>query len=201
MITLAMRYKGLWIAVMGAAFAVSLVVAAWPRADTERLSSQSEQSITQQQKAQANPNAFDHYAIAKSTTDPLGTEDQGLSPDTKKRLREMIALQMAGMFQKQNNPIRVDVVGNDHDVFVFYLPSNLDPKDVLREFRTGNANFWNGMRLTNYAQVVFSGHTSKRVVSRKEFLGYCKDYDKYKATFLRATRDLQAGAKGELGKP
>jgi hypothetical protein len=159
---------------------------------------------TKDQKAQINPDALDNYALLSKSTSELGTEDDGLSPDTKKRMREGLALLLAGAMQKQDNPIRVDVTGPDHDILVFELPSMNDEmaQELIHEFRQANdANFWNAARLMNYSQVVFSGDSYKRIVNREELLAYGKDYDKYKEAFLKATKGLQAGAQGEVSNP
>lgn len=159
---------------------------------------------TRGQPSSPNPNALDNYALLSKSTSQIGTEDDGLSPDTKKRMRESLALQLAGAMQKQNNPIRVDVIGTDHDILVFELPSMNDDmaEELIQELRQANdANFWNAARLMAYSQVVFSGDRYKKVVSRQEFLAYGKDYDKYKKAFLKAATGLQAGAQGEVSKP
>ena len=147
--------------------------------------------------------ALDDYAIMSKPTAALGTEQDGISPEAKKRMREGLALQLSGGLQKQNSPISVEVAGSNHDVLVFQLPA-MDAEqanELIQEFRENGANFWNGMRLMNYRQVVFTGDAYKRVVERQEFLGYGQDYDKYRADFLKATGDIHAGAQGELGKP
>jgi hypothetical protein len=158
---------------------------------------------TKGQQGSVSTDALDNYALLLKSSSELGTEDDGLSPDTKKRMREGLALQLAGGLQKQNNPIRVDVTGADHDILVFQLPSMNDEmaEELIQEFRQANdANFWNATRLMNYSQVVFSGDSYKKVVSREEFLAYSKDYDKYKEAFLKAATGLQAGAQGEVSK-
>lgn len=155
------------------------------------------------QSASVNPGALDNYALLSKSGSELGTEDDGLSPDAKKRMRESLALELAGGLQKQNNPIRVDVTGTDHDILVFALPSMNDEmaEELIQELKQANdANFWNAARLLNYSQVVFSGDSYKKVVSREEFLAYSKDYDKYKEAFLKAATGLQAGAQGEVSK-
>ena len=150
-----------------------------------------------------DPGALNSYALLARSSSELGTEADGLSPDTKKRMREGLALQLAGGLQKQNNPIRVDVAGDDHDILVFRLSSMNDEmaEELIREFRqTNGASFWNAARLMNYSQVVFSGDSYKKVVSRAEFVAYGKDYDKYEEAFLKAAAGLRAGAQGEVSK-
>lgn len=115
----------------------------------------------------------------------------------------MLALQLAGGMQQQNNPIHIEVTDDNHDVLLFQLPSMNDAmaNELIQTWREGDANFWNGMRLMNYNQVIFSGDSYKKIVTREEFLSYGKDYEKYKADFLKATEGIQAGAQGELEKP
>lgn len=155
------------------------------------------------QQASVNAGALDNYALLSKSVSELGNEDDGLSPDAKKRMREGLALQLAGGLQKQNNPIRVDVTGADHDILVFELPSMNDEmaRELIQEFKQANdSNFWNAARLMNYSQVVFSGDAYKRVVSRAEFLSYGKEYDKYKEAVLKASAGFQAGTQGEISK-
>jgi len=182
---------------------IGIVVASLPKSSTKQSGNQAAQSRPQDEKTPLNPNALDNYEIMSKPKVALGTEDDGFPPETKKRMREMFALQMSGAMQKQNNPIRVDVVGDNHDALLFQLPSMSEEmaNELIQEFRRGDANFWNGMRLMNYSQVVFSGESYKKIVTRDEFLGYGKDYEKYKAATLRAMKEFQAGAQGETTKP
>jgi len=189
---------------LGLVVVIGLVVASLPRGGTKQLDNQTGQSRPQDDKAAANPNALDSYEVMSKSKADLGTEADGLTPEAKKRMREMLALQLSGAFQKQNNPIQVEVTGDKHDVLSFRSPSMNDAvsNEMIQTLREeSDANFWNAMRLMNYSQVVFSGDSYKRIVTREELLGYGKDYEKYKAAFLKATKGLQAGAQGELGKP
>ena len=97
----------------------------------------------------------------------------------------------------------VDVTGVHHDVLLIQIPSMNDEfvNDMIHEFSQGDTNFWNGMRLLNYRQVIFSGDGYQKVVTRKEFIGYGKDYEEYVARFLEAVRGTQATAQGDLAKP
>jgi hypothetical protein len=112
---------------------------------------------------------------------------------------------LAGGFQKRDNPIQVEVVGDSRDVLLFQLPSMNGEiaNELIQGFKEQDANFWNAMRLMNYSQVVFAGNGYKRVVSREEFLGYGKDYEKYKAAFLAGMPILKEpkDAQGETKKP
>ena len=115
----------------------------------------------------------------------------------------MLALQMSGAMQKENNPIRIDVAGDNHDLFLIQLPSMNEEmaNELIQGFSQGDANFWNGMRLMEYSQVVFSGDNYKRIVGKAEIIGYGKDYEKYKAATLKAMSQFQAGAQAEIKKP
>lgn len=154
------------------------------------------------QQRPVDTHALDNYALLSKSTSELGTENDGLSPDAKKRMREGLALQLAGAMQKENNPLRVDLAGADHDTLVFELPSMNDDmaEELIQQFRGGDADFWNAARLMNFSQVVFSGQGYRKVVTRSEFLAYGKDYDKYEQAFLNAVKGVQAGAEGEISK-
>jgi hypothetical protein len=175
-----------------AVLVIGLMITSWHRGDA-----------TKAWQGPVNSNALDNYALLSKSSSELGTEDDGLSPDTKKRMREGLTLQLAGGLQKQNNPIRVDVTGADHDILLFQLPSMNEEmaEGLIHELRqASDANFWNAARLMNYSQVVFSGDSYKKIVGREEILAYGKDYDKYKEAFLKASAGLQAGTQGEVSK-
>jgi hypothetical protein len=180
-----------------------LVVGSIQRATTKTPDNQAAQSKPTDEQSTVNPNALGGYEIMSKSKADLGSEADGIAPEAKKRMREMFALEFAGAMQKQNNPIYVEVKGDNHDVLSLELPSMNDEisNDLIKMLREGDANFWNGIRLMNYNQVVFSGDSYKRIVTRGEYLGYCKDYEKYKAAFLKTMKGLQAGAQGELKKP
>jgi len=182
---------------------IGLVVASLPKGGTKQLDNQAGQSRPQDEKAAVNPNALDSYEVMSKSKADLGTEADGLTPEAKKRMREMLALQLAGGMQQQHNPTHIEVTGDNHDVLLFQLSSMNDAMSnyMIQTWREGDANFWNGMRLMNYNQVIFSGDGYKKIVTREEFLSYGKDYEKYKAAFLKATKGIQAGAQGELTKP
>jgi hypothetical protein len=187
--------------VLASVIVVGVVVAYWPGGRTAYKSGQSK---SQTGNPADNPNALSSYAITSRSDADLGTEEDGLSPETKKMMRENLTLEMSGLFQKLNSPIRVDVVGANHDVLVFQLASmnSESANELIQGFRQENdANFWNAMRLMRYSQVIFTGDSFKRVVEREEFLNFGKDYEQYKAAFLKASKSLKAGAQGEVKKP
>jgi hypothetical protein len=140
--------------------------------------------------------------MSKSKAD-LGTEADGITPQAKKRMREMFALELSGAMQKQNNPIHVDIIGDNHDVLLLQLPlmSDAVSDEFLNRPSDDNGNFWNGMRLMNFSQIVFSGDHYRKVVTREEIVSYSKNYDKYKTDYLKMLKGIQAGAQGEVTKP
>lgn len=150
----------------------------------------------QVQKATLNLTALDNQELVSKTKADAGHEEDGLSSETKKRMREVFALNAAVGMREQKNPIRVDIVGDNFDVLEFQLPSmNQDLADgLIRDLGSGDANFWNGIRLMDFSQIVFSGDNFKKIVNRKEIIAYSQDYDKYEEAFLRALKRLRAGA-------
>lgn len=155
------------------------------------------------QPSPINPNALDDYELmSKSETSP-DTETDGISAQTKKRMREMFALELSGAMQKQNNPLRVAVVGENHEVLSLQWSGMTDAgsDQLLQYFRESDANFWNGMRLMNFRQLILSGNNFKKIVTRQEIVANSRNYEKYKAEFLKRLQEMQTGAKGEMTKP
>src|SRR5208282_800420 len=174
-------------------FIIELLVAFWPKGGSKQVFNRTAQSRPRDEKAPVNPNTLESHELMSKSKAELGTAEDGLPPEKENRMRETLASQLSGVMQKQNTGIRVDVVGDAHDVLVFQMPSMNDESadQLIQEFRKGDANFWNGVRLLNYSQVVCSGDGYKRVVTRAEFLGYGKDYEEYKAAFLRGVGLIQ----------
>jgi len=125
-----------------------------------------------------------------------GDEEDGLSLETKKRMREVFALNAAEGMRKLKNPVRLDIEGDNVDVLRFELPSMNEglANDLIRDLGRGDANFWNGIRLMNFSQIIFSGNSFKKIVSSKEIISRSQDYDKYKKAFLEALKRLQTRA-------
>jgi hypothetical protein len=166
---------------------------------SELLVVRSSRSLTHQvQEATLNPTALDIQDLGSKTKTDTGNEEDVLSSETKKRMRETFAFNTGVGMREQKNPIRIDIVGDNSDVLQFQFPSmNKDLADgLIRDLGRGDANFWNGIRLMDFSQIVFSGDNFKKIVNKKEIIGYSRDYDKYKEAFLRALRRLQAGAIG-----
>jgi hypothetical protein len=158
----------------------------------------SRSATPQIQIARLNPTTLDNEESGSKTKDGAGNDEDGLSSETKKRMREMFALNAAVGMREQKNPIRVDIAGDNVDVLQFQLPSMNEglANGLIRDLGRGDANFWNGMRLMDFSQIVFSGDNFKKIVTRKEIIAYSEDYDKYKEAFLRALKRIQAGANG-----
>ncbi len=186
------------VGILALVLGIGLLVTSWPRGGSTQIADRTAQSKPRNDKAPVNPKALDSLELMSKPKAELGTAEDGLLPEKEKAMREILAMRLSGVMQKQHTGIRVDVVGDAHDVLVFRKPSMNDETadQLIQEFRKDDANFWNGVRLMNYSQVVFSGDGYKRVVTRAEFLGYGKDYEKYKAAFLRGV-ELTQGLPNE----
>jgi hypothetical protein len=164
---------------------------------SELLIARTSRSVSPQiQKATLNPTTLNNEESGSKTKVDRRNEEDGLSSGTKKRMRQMFASNAAVGMRQQNDPIRVDVVGDNVDVLQFRLPSMNEglANGLIRDLGRGDANFWNGMRLMDFTQIVFCGDNFKKIVTRKEIIAYSQDYEKYKEAFLRALKRLQAGA-------
>lgn len=171
-----------------AVVSVSELLIVWP----------SRSATPQVQIARLNPTALDNEESGSKTKGGAGDDEDGLSSETRKRMREMFALNAAVGMRGQKNPMGVDIAGDNVDVLQFQLPwMNEDlANGLIRDLGRGDANFWNGMRLMNFGQIVFSGDNFKKIVTKKEIIAYSQDYDKYREAFLRALKRIQAGANG-----
>ena len=184
--------------------AIALFIVLLRRNGASRPDPSAQSREPQSQEKAIDPNGLNGYEIISKSGANLGNEADGLTPQAKKRMREMLALELSGAFQKQNNPIHVEVTGDNHDELLFQLSSMNDgtANELIRTLRDeGDANFWNAMRLMDYTQVVFSGDAYKKIVGRTEFLSYGKNYESYKAAFLRSMKSFQSGVQGEIKKP
>ncbi len=182
---------------------VFMAIGSLQGARTLQPNSQLSQPQPQVSQPPLNTGALKDYEFMSNSNLNMGNEADGISPATKKRMRETLALELAGAMQKQNNPLRIELTGKEHAILSMELPS-MDKEssdELIQKLNEGDANFWNAMRLMNFSQVVFSGDRYNRIITRDEFLQYGKDYEKYKADFLKSLKSLQAGAQGEIAKP
>jgi hypothetical protein len=171
-----------------AVVSVSELLIVWP----------SRSATPQVQIARLNPTALDNEESGSNTKDGAGNYEDGLSSETKKSMRERFALNAAVGMREKKNPIRIDIVGDNVDVLQFQLPSMNEglANGLIRDLGRGDANFWNGVRLMDFSQIVFSGDNFKKIVTRKEIIAYSQDYNKYMEELLRALKRIRAGANG-----
>jgi hypothetical protein len=165
----------------------------------------SEAQVQKQARAgEFNRDALQDWEIMQPGFSAVDSPDKRLSLQAKKRMREILALSMAGAVQQQNNPIRIELRGDNHDLLVF-SHSKLDASvadSVIRTFdNEPTTNFWNAMRLMDFKEVLFIGDNFKRSVSRVEFITKGKNFEKYKADYMKAMGQVQAAAQGEASKP
>ncbi len=182
---------------------ILMVIGSLQRGSTKQADSPSVPSTPPGETTSVNPNALDDYEIMSKSKADLGSSADGLTAQAKKRMREMFALEFAGAMQKQNNPVHVEVIGDDHDVLSLQLPAMNEEvsNDLIQGFGEGDANFWNGLRLMNFNELVLSGEDYKKNVTKQEIIRRSKNYNEYKAAFLKTLNGIQAGAQGEVAKP
>ena len=111
-----------------------------------------------------NPSALDHWEIfQQSESSDFGDQQSGWSSSSKKRMRESLVLQFQGAMDAQNNPIRVQIEGRDHDRIKFHY-SGMNEALATEIFTRLDSNFWNAMRLMSFEEFL-----SRETVMRDPF--------------------------------
>ena len=78
---------------------------------------------------------------------------------------------------------------------------NAEIADGLLRSMTANDNFWNGVRALGFTEVIFSGDSYRRSISKNEFIPWCRDYEKYLAALQRAKAQMSGGLEHESTQP
>ena len=147
-------------------------------------------AATQRRKLMAsgvNPDALKGWEVLKRDQ-KLGDPATGLTPAAKKRMREMIALQLRGSFAAFTN-LSVDLKGDDHERLIVAC-NNMNPttKNVREALEQADGDFWNRMRLFDFSELVITGTNYSETISKSKFKEWSRDYDTYVLTRLPCTR-------------
>jgi hypothetical protein len=150
------------------------------------------QAVAERQRLLAagiNPQALEGWEIMKRDQ-PLGDSPTGMTPVAKKRMREMIALQLKGTLASFTN-LTVDVQGADHSQLVFNFV-NMNP--VFTNFPSAiqqvDTDFWNRIEFLNFSEVILNGSNSCETIPASKFKQWTHSYTAYVSNIV-ATYDGQ----------
>jgi hypothetical protein len=129
-----------------------------------------------------NPDALNDWEVLKR--DQQASNAAGLTPSTKKRMREIFALQLSGNLAAVTDVI-VDLQGEDHDKLVVAC-SKRDPVATnLREVvQQADVDFWNRMRFFDFSEVVFTGAKRSESIPKSKFKEWSHNYETYVSNML-----------------
>ena len=65
----------------------------------------------------------------------------------------------------------------------------------------GNSNFWNALRAFGFGEVTFRGDNYGRSISRKEFIPWCRNYEKFLAEAQREQGQFSRALEHEPTQP
>ncbi len=142
---------------------------------------------------------------ATSSDNANGSSDRdGIDPEVKRQMRQMLALQFNGSLQQEYKGLNVNATGDRLDVLHFSWPSMNDEfvAGFIRGAGDGStSNFWNALRLTGFTEIVFSGNGYRNTIPRETFTKYGKGYEQYKSGFLKHADAFVKGLRSEDSKP
>jgi hypothetical protein len=149
------------------------------------------QAAAQRQRLKAsgvNPDALKGWEVLKRDQN-LGDPATGLTPAAKKRMREVIALQLRGSFAAFTN-LTVDLKGDDHERLIVAC-NNMNPttKNVREALEQADGDFWNRMRLFDFSELVITGTNYSETISKSKFKEWSRDYDTYVSNTLAMYQD------------
>jgi hypothetical protein len=126
------------------------------------------------------------------------------NPVIQRTLRQRFAATLDGGLKSIYNAIQVRSEGENDDQLVIQLPQ-MDAQiadGLIRSFREErNSNFWNGLRALGFGEVSFRGDNYGRSISRKEFIPWCRNYEKYLEELQRAKGQISSGLAHEPTQP
>jgi len=113
-------------------------------------------------------------------------------------IRQRFAATADGGFRSIYPAMRFRSEGEHSEKLVVYMPQmNVEIADGLLRSMTANGNFWNGVRALGFTEVIFSGDSYRRSISKNEFIPWCRDYEKYLAEMQRAKGQISSGLEHE----
>ncbi len=117
-------------------------------------------------------------------------------------IRQRFAATADGGFRSIYPAIRFRSKGEHSEKLLVYMPEmNAEIADGLLRSMTANDNFWNGVRALGFTEVIFSGDSYRRSISKNEFIPWCRDYEKYLAALQRAKAQMSGGLEHESTQP
>ena len=127
-----------------------------------------------------------------------------LNPVMQKTMRQNLASALDGGMKSIYKGLEVRLEGENEDKLVLHLGEmNLGVADNLlktfREDKTGN--FWNSLRALGCSELVLSGDTYRRSISRSEFIQWCRDYEKYLSELRKVAGQISGGLEHEAKAP
>ena len=132
-----------------------------------------------------NPDAFKDWEITKKNQ-VIGNAKTGLTPETKKRMRESFALQCKGEVASVNG---VDVVleGENHDRLIFSVNATMT-KDTSKGFVDSlqqlDPDFGNRLRFLNFSELVLAGTNYSKSFSQGDFGKWSQNYDSFVSNMI-----------------
>jgi len=124
--------------------------------------------------------ALKGWEVTKNSKN-IGNAKTGLSPETKKRMREQFALECRGEFASIEG-VSVELEGESHDRLIFAFNGALatnGSKLFVDTLRQNDPDFGNRLRFLNFSEMVLAGTNYSEAFSQTDFSKWSQDYDAF----------------------
>jgi hypothetical protein len=124
----------------------------------------------------------------------LGEGGTKENPVVQRTLRLSVASTADGTCKSFYSACQIRSEGENHDKLVIHVPQmNAQiADDFIRSLRE-ESNFWNALRVVGFGELILRGSNYRRSISRKDFIPWCRNYEKFLAEAQRAKGQILRG--------
>ena len=127
-----------------------------------------------------NLDAYKSWEFTKKET-KIANGTNGLSPELKKRMREVFTMQLKGLLGSEPS-LTVDLNGDEHDKLVLSFDGIMKPaiaETLPDALQKADADFWNRMRFLDFKALVLAGTNYSESITQAQFIQWSRGYETF----------------------
>lgn len=142
--------------------------------------------------SEIEPDALKDWEVMKSGKAGVTNAQGRLTPEARKRMREMLALQLKNS-ESPESSLKVELTGEDHDVLSFRAGTvNVTTVTTfLNAVQENDPDFWNSIRLASFKEITFAGEGFSRTIREPEIIKRSQGYEGFLQTFASSNAPAQ----------
>lgn len=122
-----------------------------------------------------------------------------LNPVVQTTMRQHLASTLNGGLKSIYKAMEVRSEGENDEKLLIYWPE-MDAQtadDFIKSISQKDANFWNALRALGFTDLVLTGTNYTRRIPRKEFIQWCREYEKYSAELRKVVGQMSGALERE----